>query len=149
MDWAILGLNSQIAAGSRVAHQVVMNRIFRFVLMSTALMIATSCGSSNSTPTSPSNGNNTNNSGTPVTIVSGARALTTTAYNPNPVTISAGTTVTWTNQDSTTHTATSDSGVFNGNVGPGQQFSFTFANKGTFAYHCSLHPNMVASVVVQ
>ena len=125
-----------------------MNRIIRFALMAAALTIATSCGSSNSTPTSPSNGGN-NNTGTPITIVSGALVLTTTAYNPNPLTITAGTTVTWTNKDSTTHTATSDSGVFNGTVGPNQQFSFTFANKGTFTYHCSIHPGMVASVVVQ
>jgi plastocyanin len=126
-----------------------MTPTIRFAFIVAALAIASSCGGSSS-PTSPSTGNNTGtNTGTPVSIVSGARTLTTTAYNPNPVTITAGTTVTWTNMDSTTHSATSDSGTFNGTVGPNQQFSFTFTSKGTFTYHCSLHPNMVATVVVQ
>ncbi len=123
---------------------------FAFILLTAATLVS-SCGggsgtsTGNTTPTSPTTGNN----GTPVSIVSGALIMTTTAYNPNPVTVSAGSTVTWTNNDSTTHTATSDSGTFNGTLAPGAQYSFTFANKGTFTYHCSIHPNMVASVVVQ
>lgn len=121
-----------------------MTRIFRLAFITTALAIASSCGGGSS-PTSPSTGGN---SGTPITIVNGAQVLTTTAYSPNPLTVSVGTTVTWTNKDSTTHTATSDTGAFNGTVAPNAQFSFTFANAGTFTYHCSLHPNMVGSVVV-
>src|SRR5262249_49609321 len=132
-------------AGSAVAIHEAMTRIFRFAFIMTALTIASACGGGSS-PTSPSGANN---NGTPVTIVNGAQVLTNTAYSPNPLTINAGTAVTWTNKDSTTHTATSDTGVFSGTVGPNGQFSFTFPNKGTFAYHCTLHPNMVGSVVVQ
>jgi plastocyanin len=142
---AILAGNRECVAGSAVALDPAMTRIFRFAFMMTALTLASSCGSSSS-PTSPSTGSNT---GTPITIVSGAQVLTTTAYSPNPLTITSGTTVTWTNKDSTTHTATSDSGLFNGSVAPNAQFSYMFANKGTFTYHCTLHPNMVGSVVVQ
>lgn len=128
-----------------------MTRTIRFVFIAAAIVAAASCGSSNSsnstTPTAPTSGGN---NGTPVGIVAGARTMTTTAYSPNPLTINSGTTVTWTNQDSTSHTATSDSGVFSsGNVAPSGQFSFTFANKGTFTYHCTIHPNMVGTVVVQ
>src|SRR6516225_324525 len=97
---AISGPNSQGVTGSGVALPAAMTRTIRFAFMAAALTIATSCGSSNSTPTSPSNSGG-NNTGTPVSIVSGARTLTTTAYNPNPLTIAAGTTVTWTNNDST------------------------------------------------
>jgi plastocyanin len=54
------------------------------------------------------------------------------------------------NNDSTAHTVTSNTGVFNsGTLGPGQSFSFTFQNAGTFQYHCSFHAGMVGSVVVQ
>src|SRR5689334_9974691 len=113
-----------------------MTRIVRSAFIITALAIAASCGGG-STPTSPGTTN-----GTPITIVNGAQVLTTTAYSPNPLTIPAGTTVTWTNKDSTTHTATSDTGAFNGTVAPTAQFSVIFSNKGTFTYHCSLHPNM-------
>lgn len=122
-----------------------MTTTFRLAFILAAVTLASSCGgSSNSTPTSPTPAN-----GTPVSIVSGAEFLTTTAYSPNPLNVSAGTTVTWTNNDSTTHTATSDGGAFNGTLAPRAQFSFTFQNKGTFTYHCSLHPNMIGTVNVQ
>ena len=122
-----------------------MNNVSRFALILAALAFVVSCGGSSSTPTSPSPGTN----GTAVSIVSGAGLLTTTAYSPNPLTITAGSTVTWTNRDTVTHTTTSDTGLFDGNLVPNAQFSFTFQNKGTFAYHCTLHPGMVATVVVQ
>ena len=83
-------------------------------------------------------------------IPAGARNAGSAAYMPNPVTITAGSTVSWTNNDSITHTSTSDNGVFDsGNIAPGAKFTFTFNTRGTFAYHCTLHPGMVASVVVQ
>lgn len=127
-----------------------MTKIFRLALITGSLALAASCGGSgySSTPTTPSAPSSGNN-GTPISIVSGASRLTTTAYSPNPLTITAGTMVTWTNNDAITHTAVSDSGLFNGTLAAGQQFSFTFQNKGTFTYHCSIHPGMVASVVVQ
>jgi plastocyanin len=31
----------------------------------------------------------------------------------------------------------------------GATFGFTFTKAGTFAYHCSIHPSMTATVVVQ
>src|SRR5262249_44348588 len=125
-----------------------MTRIIPYTFLVAALGIASPCGGGGSTPTAPSTGNN--NSGTAITIVEGARTMTTTAYSPNPLTITAGTMVTWTNKDTTSHTATSDTGVVRSGVfGSNGQFSFTFANKGTFAYHCTLHPNMVGSVIVQ
>ena len=139
-----------MAVGNAVAVCTAMTRTLRHAFILGTLVLAASCGGgSSSTPTMPSTPSTGNNNGTPVSIVAGAQVLTTTAYAPNPLTISAGTTVTWTNNDRTTHTATSDSGAFNGTLAPNAQFSFTFANKGTFSYHCSLHPNMVASVIVQ
>lgn len=124
-------------------------RIVRFGIAVSVLALIAACGGYSSTPTSPSTSTSSGN-GTPISIVKGAQSLTTTAYNPDPLTISAGTTVTWTNADSITHTAVSDNGTFNsGNINGGGNFSFTFQNKGTFTYHCSLHPNMVGTVVVQ
>lgn len=85
-----------------------------------------------------------------ISIVSGASTLTTTAYSPNPVTTTVGSTVRWVNNDNLTHTSTADGGAFNsGNIAPGAQFNFTFQSAGTFTYRCSIHPNMVATVTVQ
>src|SRR5215212_1182161 len=69
---------------------------------------ATMMGASNATnatATGASGGNTTNS----VSIVSGASTLTTDAYSPNPIQVSVGTTVTWTNNDSQPHTVTSGS----------------------------------------
>ena len=127
-------------------------RIVRLGIAVSTLAFLAACGGYSSTPTAPSTGNTGNGggNGTPVTIVKGAETLTTTAFSPNPLTVSAGTTVTWTNSDSTEHTTTSDNGTFSsGAINGGKSFSFTFQNKGTFTYHCSFHPNMVGTVTVQ
>jgi plastocyanin len=61
-----------------------------------------------------------------------------------------GDTVTWTNDDSTTHTVTADAGAFKSNdLAPGDKFTFTFTTAGAFAYHCSIHPTMTATITVQ
>jgi plastocyanin len=86
----------------------------------------------------------------PVLIPTGAERLTTTAFNPGVADVSVGTTVTWTNTDSVSHTSTSDrAGWDSGIVAPGRTFSFQFQTAGTFSYHCAIHPGMVGSVVVR
>jgi plastocyanin len=71
------------------------------------------------------------------------------AFGPQVVTVTLGTTVHWTNQDSEAHTVTSDAGAFNSPVlQPGAGFSFTFTKPGTYSYHCSIHPFMTGKVVV-
>jgi plastocyanin len=111
-----------------------------------AVVGLTACSnSSNPTSPSPSPGPTA-----AVSIVAGARILTTTAFSPNPLNVSVGTTVTWMNNDTTTHDATADNGAFTtGNVAPGASASVKMQTAGTFAYHCVIHPGMVATVTVQ
>ncbi|MFA5889201.1 MAG: cupredoxin family copper-binding protein [Candidatus Paceibacterota bacterium] len=73
------------------------------------------------------------------------------SFNPEALTIKVGTKVTWVNNDSAPHTITSDSGnlLNSETISPGQSFSFTFSNLGTTGYHCSVHPMMKGSVIVQ
>jgi len=71
------------------------------------------------------------------------------SFNPNGLTVKVGTKVTWTNHDSVTHTVTANQGAFNSPVLPGSSFSFTFTKAGTYAYHCMIHPYMMATIVVQ
>jgi plastocyanin len=77
-------------------------------------------------------------------------------FVPDTLTVSKGTTVTWTNDDSTEHTVTSGSSP-GGNSGaefdsspipPGITFQHTFSTAGTFDYHCNIHPFMKGKVVV-
>ena len=72
------------------------------------------------------------------------------AFSPNSITVQAGTTVTWVNNDTVPHTATGNNGEFDtGQIAPGGSASITFDSAGTFAYFCSIHPNMTASIIVQ
>ena len=71
------------------------------------------------------------------------------SFSPNPVEVEVGETVTWINDDSGRHTATSKDGVFDsGMMGKGQSFSFTFDKAGEYSYFCSPHPGMVGRVAV-
>ncbi|HEX5478627.1 MAG TPA: plastocyanin/azurin family copper-binding protein [Dehalococcoidia bacterium] len=75
------------------------------------------------------------------------------SYAPNPITVQAGDSVTWTNNGPATHTVTSDPGgalaFDSGNIAAGGTFTQTFSTAGTFTYHCSIHPGMTGSVIVQ
>ncbi|HEX5181617.1 MAG TPA: cupredoxin family copper-binding protein [Allosphingosinicella sp.] len=72
-------------------------------------------------------------------------------FGPQAITVAAGTTVTWINQDDIPHTVVSDDRTsFRSKVlDTGDRFSFTFARPGSFGYFCSIHPHMVGKVVVK
>ena len=71
------------------------------------------------------------------------------AFEPGTVSVPAGATITWTNSGSRPHTVTADDGSFDsGRLDPGEQFSQTFDQPGTFTYHCGFHPEMQGSIVV-
>jgi plastocyanin len=71
------------------------------------------------------------------------------AFTPEELTVPVGTTVTWTNLDSVQHTITADDGSWgSGQLGKNAKYSFTFTQAGTYAYHCTNHPSMTATLVV-
>ncbi len=71
-------------------------------------------------------------------------------FEPATITINVGDTVTWRNTDDVPHTSTSDDGVWDsGALAPGEEFSFTFEEAGTYPYFCEFHPGMEGTVVVQ
>ncbi len=72
------------------------------------------------------------------------------AFVPSTITITVNTTITWTNKDAVTHTVTSDNGLFDsGSINPNGTYSRQFTSAGTFNYHCTIHPNMLAKVIAQ
>ena len=85
------------------------------------------------------------------------------AYEPEELTVKAGTTVTWTVSDNIGHTATTGSfevggdglrtsenpdGVLDQPIGPGEDATFTFEEPGTYTYYCSIHKGMSGVVEV-
>ena len=123
------------------------------------LVLLAACGSAPSTtgtgttPTAAPTATPTANptpTPTPTTASSSGNSVSIKnfSFTPNSLTVKVGTKVTWTNHDSVTHTVTANQGAFNSPVLPGSSFSFTFTKAGTYAYHCMIHPYMMATIVV-
>jgi plastocyanin len=71
------------------------------------------------------------------------------AFAPQSITIHVGDSVTWANADAQGHTATADDGSWQtGTISGNTSKSLTFTTAGTFAYHCSIHQQMTATLVV-
>jgi plastocyanin len=100
--------------------------------------------------------------GGPVTVVmpAGSSAATGGAgFQPDPVTVTPGTTIIWDNQDNALHTATSgdpktatpDGKFDSGYVAAGQQSKPISmpTEPGEYKYFCTLHPFLVGTVIVQ
>lgn len=72
------------------------------------------------------------------------------AFGPATITVPTGATVTWTDQDAAAHTVTSETDIFDsGNLARNDSFSYTFTERGTFKYYCTLHPRMRGEVIVE
>jgi|SRR5579875_963762 len=128
-----------------------------------AALVLAACGSNNAGKNSSTA--NTSSTGAATTPASAARAAAAPApvtahiklfdYQPNPLTVPAGTTVTWINEDAIEHSVTSgtpptpdgafDSGFFT----QGQSWSFTFQQKGDFHFFCMRHNFMTGEIIVQ
>jgi len=75
------------------------------------------------------------------------------AFSPAALTVKTGTTVTWVNDDSAPHTVVSDDGApvpfTSAQLATGASFQQTFTQAGTYPYHCSIHPSMKGTIVVE
>jgi plastocyanin len=135
--------------GNMVVSDFSATRSFGAVILLALFTIG--CGSSTSpTTTSPISPTNPEGTNPPnlltVTIKNGV-------YSPNPVMVKVGQTVNWLNSDMVAHSAT-DAGVFDtGSIAPTSAHSdngdgATFNTVGTYNYHCTLHANETATIIV-
>ena len=139
-------MKSRLCGRGKAGRKLVVLGMAVLAVVLLSLVVA-ACSSSTATTTAPPSGGTTAPSGGGA---GGQVVMKNLAFDPATVTIAVGGTVTWTNEDSTTHTVTADNGEFNsGDLANGATFSFTFDTAGTFAYHCSIHPSMTGTVVVQ
>jgi plastocyanin len=128
------------------------------LLILTLLALLAACGGTNSTnpptttPTAASTPTSSTSTQTPTATPASGNApsvsIVNFSFSPASLTVSVGTKVTWTNNDSTTHTVTDDHGAFNQSLPPGQTFTFTFTKAGTYTYHCNIHRSMTATIIV-
>ena len=84
--------------------------------------------------------------GTPNTVT-----IDNFSFTPATLTVKAGTSVTWTNQDDIPHGIGSANNAFPKSkaLDTDDSYSFTFATPGTYQFFCYLHPKMVGSIVVE
>lgn len=71
------------------------------------------------------------------------------AFKPAVIKVKVGTTVKWTNYDGTTHTVTSDTGIFkSGEIRSSNYYNYTFNVAGTYPYHDNTFPSAMKGTVV-
>jgi plastocyanin len=86
----------------------------------------------------------------PATAVETTVKIDDFTFAPQRLTIKAGATVIWINQDDIPHTVASTSKAFRSKVlDTDDKYSFTFTTAGVFEYFCSLHPHMTGTIVVE
>jgi plastocyanin len=104
------------------------------------------CGSKS--PTAPGQG--PGNTGSTVTIRgAGYDGGGSAAFTPGNLTVNRGTTVAWENTDTIAHSVVSNTGLFNGGVGPSGAFEHRFDASGAFPYSCTIHPGMAGTITVR
>ncbi len=70
-------------------------------------------------------------------------------FEPERLTVKAGTTVTWINEDDIPHSIVASERAFRSKaLDTDDKYSFTFAAPGAYEYFCGLHPHMKATVTV-
>jgi plastocyanin len=127
-------------------EKIMKNRIFMFSVFVTIALLAAACGTASTPAASPTTTQAPSN---PASGGTQEVKIANFAFDPPSLTISVGTTVKWTNEDSAQHTATADDGSFDsGQLSKGQSFTFTFTKEGTFTYKCADHANMKATIIV-
>lgn len=126
-----------------------------------ALILATACGGGGAATSRPATAGTSAAPASAAASVAGGMTCSPTlgtgqqvaiqgfAFKPNALPIAAGTSVSWTNGDTTAHTVTfKDGGPDCGNLNTGGSATIVFSAPGTYNYFCKIHPNMTGTVTV-
>jgi len=70
------------------------------------------------------------------------------AFGPATITAKVGQTITFTNQDTTDHTATVGGTCTTGHITPGSAAGLTFSAPGTYDFACAIHPSMTGTITI-
>lgn len=141
---------------SRLRLGAGMQTVLLAVVTAAALTAGGACFSERQAATAPPGAGETCNIPVNSPLIGTTQALIAIRgfdFQPRTVTVKAGTTVTWVNCEPAAtdpHTTTANDGAWDSPfLEPGDTYSYTFAQTGTFDYHCIPHPSMQAVVIVQ
>jgi plastocyanin len=87
--------------------------------------------------------------GTALTMRSQSVDIANFAFHPPTLTVAAGSKVTFVNSSRIAHTATRAGSFDTGHIQPGASVTVRFNHRGSFSYHCSIHPFMHGKIVVR
>jgi len=121
------------------------------ILGAIAFGLTRNSNKANSNQNSPQNSATQSSQSSHAPTSANAVTIQNFAFLPGDITIKKGTTVTWTNNDSTAHSVNetdNQKGPDSGDLNPGDKYSFNFDQTGTFKYRCNLHPEMLGTVTV-
>lgn len=109
-----------------------------------ALMGCSSGGGTSSSSAAPSGGTSSGGAS------AGGDAVTIQnfSFSPASLTVKTGATVTWTNKDSVAHTVVGTD-FKSDQIAPGATYTHAFTTAGSYDYHCSIHPSMTGTIIVQ
>lgn len=131
-----------------VFNKAAESAVFDTIMSTFAYTSAPAATATNTPPAPTATATNTPPAPT-ATAGTASVSISNFSFQPGSLQVKAGTTVQWTNNDSTAHTVTSNTSVFDsGTLAVGSTFSFQFNQTGTFAYHCNIHPTMTGTITV-
>lgn len=140
-----------------------INKILIYLSLATVLLIAalplagcTGTGSSAGTTAKETTAATAADTASATTVAVGTNPasknevlIESNTFKPDTITIKAGDTVTWINNETYAHTVKAKNGEFDsGNMATGAKFSFTFGKEGTYDYICGIHTFMTGKVIV-
>jgi plastocyanin len=135
---------------TRMEHAVKLRHLTTSVVAAVAVAaLVAGCGSSENSQsaqgaTKPSPSSQPKSSGSSQSV-----AIDNFKFTPASLTVNQGARITVTNRDSTAHTMTADNGSFDtGDIDPGSSATVSLSKPGTLKYHCSIHPFMHGTLVV-
>lgn len=127
------------------------NKILFFGL---AFLVLAGAGCSGTVPATETPGTTVTNtsSGIEVQVGGSMKAMQVVSienffFNPAELSVEAGTTVKWANNDSAPHQI-SGAGFESQSFSRGESYTFTFDQAGTYDYHCAIHPSMTGKIIV-
>jgi plastocyanin len=120
-----------------------MKKSANLILIVSAVLFLCGCGYQTSKQASPSQ-----NSSQPAQSNGSTVTIKNFSFSPSALSVKAGTTVAWVNEDNATHTIKSDT-FSSGELNNGQKFEFKFEKAGSFDYSCGIHPSMNGKIIVE
>ena len=84
----------------------------------------------------------------PLGTIQRVRMVDGNRFRPPTLTVARGTRVRWVNRDNVSHTTTSNTGIWDSTLSPGERFARRFRRAGEFNYRCTIHTGMSGRIVV-